>query len=114
MPHDKRKIYFCVGFSKIWKKPIHAIIKRLRDQMGRKFMVAHVFKFRFATTDVTALDGAYEIKGIPVGKVNVSAMLPAAKLLSTTQKDVVIKEGNNRLDLVLEFDKEKHVPNPIE
>lgn len=86
----------------------------LRDQMGRKFMVAHVFFFRFATTAVTKLDGHFEIKGIPVGKVNVSAMLPAAKLLSTTTKDVVINEGDNRLDLVLVFNKETHTPKTFE
>ncbi len=82
----------------------------LRDQMGRKFMVAHVFHFRFATTDVTKLDGKYKIEGIPVGKVEVSAMLPAAKLLSTTKAGVQIKAGDNTLDLELVFDAKKHTP----
>jgi len=82
----------------------------LRDQMARSFMVAHVFHFRFATTDVTALDGKYKITGIPVGKVEVSAMLPAAKLLSATKPGVEIKKGDNTLDLELTFDAKKHTP----
>ncbi len=81
----------------------------LRDQMGRPFMFADVFHFKYATTDVTGLDGKYEISGIPVGKVQVSVMLPAANLL-TLNKETEIKEGDNTLDLTLEFDAEKDVP----
>ncbi|MBW2455869.1 MAG: hypothetical protein JRI68_15240 [Deltaproteobacteria bacterium] len=81
----------------------------LRDQMGRPFMFADVFHFKYGTTDVTALDGKYEISGIPVGKVQVSVMLPAANLL-TLNKETEIKEGDNTLDLTLDFDAEKDVP----
>lgn len=88
------------GYGRYW----------LRDQMSRSFMVAHVFHFRYATTAVTALDGAYRIEGIPVGKVDVSAMLPQANLLSTT-KPFEIKEGaDNVLDLELVFDAKRDVP----
>jgi hypothetical protein len=78
----------------------------LRDQMGRKFMVAHVFHFRYATTDVTRLDGKYRIEGIPVGKVEVSALLPAVKMKHLSQP-FEIKEGDNTLDLEMAFDAEK-------
>ncbi len=42
----------------------------LRDQLGSG-LVADVFIVNYATIDVTGLDGQYEIKGIPVGKVRV-------------------------------------------
>ncbi|MBM4358606.1 MAG: hypothetical protein FJ096_10920 [Deltaproteobacteria bacterium] len=92
------------GYGRYW----------LRDQMSRAFMVAHVFHFRYATTAVTGLDGAYRIEGIPVGKVDVSAMLPQANLLSVT-KPFEIKEGeDNILDLELTFDAKRDVPELTE
>jgi hypothetical protein len=96
---DPVKLY-SRGFGRYW----------LRDQMGRTFMVAHVFHLRYATTSVTGLDGQYRIEGIPVGKVDVSAMLPQANMLSVTQP-FEIKEGDdNVLDLELTFDAKKDVP----
>jgi hypothetical protein len=92
------------GYGRYW----------LRDQMARTFMVAHVFHFRYGTTAVTGLDGAYRIEGIPVGKVEVSAMLPQANLLSVT-KPFEVKEGvDNVIDLELVFDAKRDVPEKPE
>lgn len=92
------------GYGRYW----------LRDQLGRTFMVAHVFHLRYATTAVTGLDGTYRIEGIPVGKIDVSAMLPQANLLSVTQP-FEIKEGDqNVLDLELTFDAKRDLPEKPE
>ncbi len=99
---DAVKLY-SRGYGRYW----------LRDQMGRTFMVAHVFHFHFSTTSVTGLDGQYRIEGVPVGTVGVSAMLPQANLLSVT-KPLEIKEGDNKLDLELKFDKKRDVPEVSE
>ena len=83
----------------------------LRDQMGRQFMVADVFHFRYATTSVTGLDGRYRIEGIPVGKVKVSVLVPALNMKTFDKdKDFDIKKGENVFDLTLEFDAKKDVP----
>jgi len=34
----KRSIFFCVGYSKFWKVPVHAIIKKLKDKHGMKWL----------------------------------------------------------------------------
>ena len=62
----------------------------LRDKL-ESGMVADVYVLKFATHAVTGLDGRYEIKGIPVGKVKVNADLPV--LRKTDEKDLEIKEG---------------------
>jgi hypothetical protein len=82
----------------------------LRDQMGRPFMVAHTFHFPYSTTNVTGLDGRYRIEGIPAGKVNVSVLLPMANMKRMTKEGVVLKEGDNTLDLELEFDATRDAP----
>jgi len=79
----------------------------LRDQL-ESGLVADVFVVNFATHDVTGLDGHYEIKNIPVGKVRVDASLPIID--KTVQKDIEIKEGDNTLDLTLSYDAEKDDP----
>lgn len=76
----------------------------LRDSMDRG-PVADVFVLKYATHAVTGLDGRYEIKGIPVGKVRVDAFLP---VISKSQGESVdLKEGDNTLDLVMKFDAKK-------
>jgi hypothetical protein len=81
----------------------------LIDQM-HLFMVADVFVLKYATFDVTGLDGKYEITGIPVGEVSVNALLPVT--MATTQKKVKIEEGKSvELDLELTFDKKKDLPD---
>ena len=88
----------------------------LRDQMGKQFMVAHVWHLPYSTAQVTTLDGRFEIKGVPVGKAKLSVMLPQTKTLPThveplaKNKDIVVKEGDNVHDLELVFDAEKNTP----
>ncbi len=108
VPHGDVVKLHSRGFQRYW----------LRDQMGMKFMVAHVFHLHFATTAVTGLDGKYRIEGIPVGKVELSAMLPQANLLADPPgsalgeagRSVDIKEGDNHADFELTFDKKRDTP----
>lgn len=83
----------------------------LRDQMKRPFLISNVFVLKFPTHAVTDGEGRYEIAGIPVGKVKVSALLPAVR--KATEKEIEIAAGDNTLDLVIEYDAEKDVPAPI-
>ena len=64
------------------------------------FMLADVFVLKYATHDVTSLDGRYEIKGIPVGKVRLNALLPATN--TSIEKEIEIKAGET-LDVPLEL-----------
>ncbi|HVY26773.1 MAG TPA: hypothetical protein VHB79_09480 [Polyangiaceae bacterium] len=67
------------------------------------FMTADVFVVKYATHDVTSLDGRYEIKGIPVGKARLSAMLPTTQ--QVVEKDIEIKAGQPlELNLEIPFD----------
>lgn len=84
------------------QEPGHYMI---RDQLPKPFMTADVYVVKFATHDVTGLDGQYVIRDIPVGKVRVNALLPAID--ATTEQMIEIKPGDNALDLMLEFDKKK-------
>jgi hypothetical protein len=79
----------------------------IRDQLRGGFF-ADVYMLRYATVDVTGLDGRYEIRGIPVGKVHVNALLPV--LAKTDGKDIEIKSGDNTLDFTLKFDAKKDIP----
>ncbi|NUP12807.1 MAG: hypothetical protein HOW73_42760 [Polyangiaceae bacterium] len=74
----------------------------LRDYQNRPFLKADVLVLKFATHDVTGLDGKYEIGRIPVGKVKVDAYLPSTG--KHVEKEIEIKEGDNALDLELTFD----------
>src|SRR5688572_18185093 len=60
---------------------------RLVDSM-RLYSQADVFVVPYPTTAVTALDGTFEITGIPVGKVKVSALLPATMAVSEREIEV--------------------------
>jgi hypothetical protein len=77
----------------------------LRDSLPKPFLKAGVFVLKFATHDVTGLDGRYEIKGIPVGKVLTAALLPAID--QDVKKAIEIKEGDNTLDFQFTFDLAK-------
>jgi hypothetical protein len=67
------------------------------------FMLADVFVVKYATHDVTSLDGRYEIKGIPVGKVRLNALLPATN--ASIEKEIEIKAGETlEVPLELRFD----------
>ena len=71
------------------------------------FMLADVFVLKYATHDVTSLDGRYEIKGIPAGKARIDALLPGTEL--TVEKDIEIKAGETlELPLELHFDAKAH------
>jgi len=75
----------------------------LVDSM-RTFATAEVMVVAYRTFDVTGLDGKFEIKGIPVGKVKLNALLPAAML--TTGQDITIEAGKTTtVELELKFDK---------
>lgn len=77
----------------------------LIDQM-HLFMTADVFVLKYATFDVTGLDGKFEISGVPVGEVSVNALLPS--IMATTQQKVKVEEGKTvELNLELEFDAKK-------
>ncbi|HMJ13890.1 MAG TPA: hypothetical protein VK524_20875 [Polyangiaceae bacterium] len=67
-------------------------------------MSAEVFVVKFATFDVTGLDGTYEITGIPAGDVTLSAFLPAAQQVS--EKKLQVKANTAlELDIELPFDR---------
>jgi hypothetical protein len=79
----------------------------LRDDLGSG-LTANVFLLNYATHAVTTLDGKYEIRNIPVGKVRVDVMLPV--LSKSDGKEMEIVEGNNTFDLTLHFDADKDIP----
>lgn len=87
--------------------PVEAGHYMLRDQMPSG-LVADVFVLKYATHDVTDLDGSYEIKGLPVGKARVDAFLPV--IGKSEGKPVEIKAGDNTLDITLKFDAKKDIP----
>ncbi|WP_235879668.1 hypothetical protein [Polyangium aurulentum] len=77
----------------------------LRDELPKPFLHADVFVLAYATHDVTGLDGQYEISGIPVGDVVVNAFLPTID--KTVEQRITLKEGDNALDLTLEYTASK-------
>jgi hypothetical protein len=86
------------------RSPAHYM---LREQLGSG-LVADVFVLNFPTHDVTGLDGRYEIKNIPVGKVRVDAMIPV--ISKSEGKEFEIVAGDNTLDITLHFDAAKDLP----
>jgi hypothetical protein len=67
------------------------------------FMLADVFVLKYSTHDVTSLDGRFEITGIPAGKVQINAFLPATQ--AVVEKEIEIKPGATlELRLELPFD----------
>lgn len=87
----------------------------LVDSM-RIYSRAEVLVLKYATFDVTGLDGKYSIEGIPVGPVSINALLPST--LSSAEQKIVIEAGKPLdLDLELKFDAEQFKarmaePNP--
>jgi len=78
---------------------------QLTDSM-RLFMLAEVLVVKFPTHAVTGLDGRYVIAHVPVGKVRVSALLPAN--MSQTEKDVEVHAGELvDVPLTLRFDRKE-------
>ena len=64
----------------------------LTDSM-RLFMLADVMVVKFPTHAVTGLDGQFVIPHVPVGKVTVSALLPAT--LAQSSKEVEVHAGES-------------------
>ncbi|HET7541775.1 MAG TPA: carboxypeptidase-like regulatory domain-containing protein [Polyangiaceae bacterium] len=76
---------------------------QLTDSM-RLFMLAEVVVVKFPTHAVTGLDGRYVIPRVPVGKVKVSALLPATMVQE--EKEVEVHEGELvDVPLTLAFDR---------
>lgn len=72
-------------------------------------MFADVFVLQYPTHAVTGLDGRYRIEGIPVGEVNVNALMP--QTMQTAGKKVEIKAGETaEVDLEIHFAPEKTAP----
>jgi hypothetical protein len=75
------------------------------------FSFADIFVVKFPTFAVTGLDGKYEITGVPVGEVTVSAVLPIT--MRTAEKKAKVEPDRTILvDLEIVFDKKKDVPKP--
>lgn len=75
----------------------------LVDSM-RTFATADVLVVAYRTFDVTGLDGKFEIKDVPVGKVKLSALLPQTML--TTEREITVEAGKTtNIDLELKFDE---------
>jgi len=75
------------------------------------FSFADVFVIKYPTFAVTGLDGKYEITGIPVGEVTVTAVLPVT--MRTAEKKIKIEPDRAVLvDLEIPFDKKKDMPKP--
>ncbi len=73
----------------------------------RVFMLADVFVLKYATHDVTGLDGRYEISGIPVGKARIDALLPATNV--SAGREIEIKAGEVvDVPLELAFDAKQY------
>jgi hypothetical protein len=90
------------------QQPGHYLI---RDQLPNTYFTADVFVLAYATHDVTGLDGQYEIKNIPVGKVKVNAFLPVLARRPAEEKAIEIKEGENKLDFTIKFDLKTDMAN---
>jgi len=89
----------------------------LADNMNRPWMSADVFVLKYPTHTVTGIDGRFRLEGIPVGDVQVDALLPSADL--SESKKITISAGKTtELDLVLRFDQKtnrgKTRPHPIQ
>jgi hypothetical protein len=65
------------------------------------FMTTEVLVMKFATHAVTGLDGRFEISGVPVGQVNVNALLPITG--GGAQKSVVVAADKPTDEIVLEI-----------
>jgi hypothetical protein len=77
----------------------------LVDSM-RTFAKAEVLVVAYSTFDVTGMDGKFEIKGVPAGKVKLDALLPSV-MVNSHQEITVKANETTEVDLALEFDRAK-------
>ena len=82
----------------------------LTDQ-SHPVMFADVFVLKYSTHGVTDLKGEYEIGGVPVGEVRVSALLPGT-MQSAHRKVTIRQDQTIEVDFTIEFDQAKHAPKP--
>jgi hypothetical protein len=69
----------------------------------RLFMTAEVYVLKYATVDVTGIDGRYRIAGLPPGDLTLSAYLPATGA-TVTRSIKVEADKTTTLDVELPFD----------
>ncbi|MCH2111086.1 MAG: carboxypeptidase-like regulatory domain-containing protein [Polyangiaceae bacterium] len=67
----------------------------------RLYNLAEVYVLPYSTTDVTELDGRFEIDGLPLGKMKLNAFLPSTG--KVTEREIEIRAGET-LELDLELD----------
>jgi hypothetical protein len=73
----------------------------------RLFMTAEVLVLKYATVDVTGIDGRYRIEGLPPGNVRLSAMLPSTG--GTVERAITVEAGKTQtLDLQIPFDEKAY------
>lgn len=78
----------------------------LHDSM-RIFSRTNVYVLAYATHTVTGIDGRYEIRGIPIGKAKLGALLPETG--STVTQDVTLEAGQVlTVDLEIPFNKKAY------
>ena len=73
----------------------------------RLFMSAEVIVLKYATHAVTGLDGRFEIPGVPVGQVNVNALLPATGVGAQRQVTVEADKPTEEIVFELAFDADE-------
>src|SRR5690606_22961194 len=89
---------------------------QLVDSM-RLYNVAEVYVLPYATATVTKANGTFELKGIPVGEVQINALLPQTE--STEGKTVTVEAGKvTEVTFELPFDRaaydKKPKPTPLD
>jgi hypothetical protein len=42
-----RLVYFCIGYSKLWKEPIHKLLKKLRNRFNFRWLRISMSYHRF-------------------------------------------------------------------
>jgi hypothetical protein len=78
----------------------------LHDSM-RIFSRANVYVLAYPTHTVTGIDGGFEIRGIPIGKAKLGAILPETG--RTAMRDVTLEAGQVlTVDLEIPFDKKAY------
>ena len=83
---------------------------QLKDQLPKPFLAVDVYVLKYATHDVSDLEGRFTVERVPVGKVKVNAFLPSLDLVE--EKEIEVKEGENTVDFALEWKGEADAGAP--